>query len=309
MPRQSINDLVALRTIVRERSFTRAAAQIGVSPSALSHAIRALEERVGVRLLTRTTRSVAPTAAGERLIDAIGAHLDGIEAELAALGTLRDKPAGLIRITTGIDAAQTILWPVLAELLPAYPDVEVEIAVQTGFVDIVADRFDAGIRLGETIGQDMIAVRIGPDMRMAAVASPAYIAARGMPSTPRELASHNCINLRFPTHGGLYAWEFEHGGRELSVRVEGQVIVNDIALALQAARDGIGVAYLPEAYVAADNKAGRLQRVLSDWCPPFPGYHLYYPSRRQLSPAMAVLIGALRERGRTAEVMSAVALA
>lgn len=295
MPRQSINDLVALRAIVRERSFTRAAAQIGVSPSALSHSIRGLEERVGVRLLTRTTRSVAPTAAGERLVEAIGPHLDGIEAELAALGTLRDKPAGTIRITTGIHAAQTILWPALAKLLPAYPEIEVEIAVQTGFVDIVAERFDAGIRLGETIGQDMIAVRIGPDMRMAVVASPAYLDAYRSPITPRELATHRCINLRFPTHGGLYAWEFEHNERELSVRVEGQVIVNDIALALHAALDGAGVAYLPEDYVAADVGAGRLRRLLADWCPPFPGYHLYYPSRRQLSPAMTVLIAALRD--------------
>lgn len=294
MPRQSINDLVALRTIVRERSFTRAAAQIGVSPSALSHAIRALEERVGVRLLTRTTRSVAPTAAGERLVAAIGPHLDGIDTELAALGTLRDKPAGTIRITTGIHAAQTILWPALAKLLPAYPEIEVEIAVQTGFVDIVAERFDAGVRLGETIGQDMIAVRIGPDMRMAVVASAAYLAARSVPVTPRDLADHSCVNLRFPTHGGLYAWEFEHDGRELSVRVEGQVIVNDIALAHSAALDGTGVAYLPEDYVAADVGAGRLQRLLADWCPPFPGYHLYYPNRRQLSPAMTVLIAALR---------------
>lgn len=294
MPRQSINDLVALRTIVRERSFTRAAAQIGVSPSALSHAIRGLEERIGVRLLTRTTRSVAPTAAGERLVGAIGPHLDGIDAELAALAGLRDKPAGMVRITTGIHAAQTILWPTLAELLPAYPDIEVEIAVDTGFVDIVAERFDAGIRLGETIGQDMIAVRIGPDMRMAAVASPAYLAGRQAPATPRDLADHRCINLRFPTHGGLYAWEFERDGRELSVRVKGQVIVNDVALAYRAALDGVGVAYLPEDYVAADLAERQLLRLLADWCPPFPGYHLYYPSRRQLSPAMMVLIEALK---------------
>ena len=295
MPRQSISDLVALRTIVRERSFTRAAAQIGVSPSALSHAIRGLEERAGVRLLTRTTRSVAPTAAGERLVAAIGPHLDGIDAELAALGALRDKPAGTIRITTGIHAAQTILWPRLAHMLPAYPEITVEIAVETGFIDIVAERFDAGIRLGETIGQDMIAVRIGPDMRMAVVASPAYLAARGSPVTPRELGNHSCINLRFPTHGGLYAWEFEHDNRELSVRVEGQVTVNDIALAHRAALDGAGIAYLPEDYVAADVDAGRLRLLLADWCPPFPGYHLYYPSRRQLSPAMTLLIAALRD--------------
>lgn len=300
MARQPINDLVALRTIVRERSFTRAAAQLGVSPSALSHAIRGLEERVGVRLLTRTTRSVAPTDIGERLLDAIGPHLDGIEAELTTLSTLRDKPAGTVRITTGIDAAQTILWPALAELLPVYPDIQVELAVQTGFVDIVAERFDAGVRLGETIAQDMIAVRIGPDMRMAAVASPTYFSARGQPGTPHDLASHRCVNLRFPTHGGLYAWEFERDGRALNVRVAGQLIVNDIVLARQAARDGAGIAYLPEDYVRADMAEARLVRVLADWCPPFPGYYLYYPSRRQLSPAMSVLIEALRSWNRLA---------
>lgn len=300
MTRQPINDLVALRAIVRERSFTRAAAQIGVSPSALSHAIRGLEERVGVRLLTRTTRSVAPTDAAERLLDAIGPHLDGIEAELATLSTLREKPAGTIRITTGIDAAQTILWPALADLLPDYPDVQVELAVETGFVDIVAERFDAGVRLGETVAQDMIAVRIGPDMRMAAVASPAYLTARGQPVTPHDLAAHICINLRFPTRGGLYAWEFERDGRALNVRVKGQLIVNDIVLARQAARDGAGMAYLPEDYVRADMAEGRLVRLLGDWCPPFPGYYLYYPSRRQLSPAMSVVIEALRSRSRLA---------
>lgn len=297
MARQPINDLLALRTIARERSFTRAAAQIGVSPSALSHAIRALEERVGVRLLTRTTRSVAPTDAGERLLDAIGPYLDGIETELAALGALRDKPAGRIRITTGIHAAQTILWPALAKLLPAYPDIEVELAVQTGFVDIVAERFDAGVRLGETIGQDMIAVRIGPDMRMAAVGSPGYFAEHGPPATPHDLAGHRCINLRFPTYGGLYAWEFERSGRALNVRVEGPLIVNEILLARQAARDGAGIAYLPEDYVAEDIREGRLTRVLADWCPPFPGYHLYYPNRRQRSPAMTLLVEAIRFRG------------
>lgn len=278
MPRQPINDLIALRLIAEARSFTRAAAQLGVSPSALSHAIRALEERVGVRLLTRTTRSVAATEAGERLLGAITPHLDGIEAELVLLGSLRDKPAGTIRITTGIDAAQSILWPALARLLPDYPDITVELAVDTGFVDIVAERFDAGVRLGETVGQDMIAVRIGPDIRMAAVAAPAYLAERGTPATPHALSRHNCVNLRFPTHGGLYAWEFERDGRALNVRVAGQVIVNDIALALQAARDGVGIAYLLEDYVRADLDKGRLVRVLEDWCPPFPGYTFTTPA-------------------------------
>lgn len=296
MSRPTLNDLLALRVVARERSFTRAAAQIGVSPSALSHAIRGLEARVGVRLLTRTTRSVAPTTAGERLLDAITPHLDGIEAELAAVGALRERPAGLIRITTGVDAAESLLWPTLAKLLPSYPDIQVEIAVQAGFVDIVAERFDAGVRLGETIGQDMVAVRIGPDMRMAAVASPAYFADHEKPQTPHDLSVHGCVNLRFPTHGGLYAWEFERDGRALTVRVEGQVIVNDIALARQAALDGGGLAYLPENYVRGDVEEGRLLRVLQDWCPPFPGYHLYYPSRRQLSPAFALVVEALRFR-------------
>ncbi len=296
MARATIHDLRALRAVAEARSFTRAAARIGVSPSALSHAIRGLEERVGVRLLTRTTRSVAPTDAGERLLQAIAPHLDGIESELAALGALRGKPAGRIRITTGIDAAQSILWPALAKLLPAYPDIQVELAVQSGFIDIVAERFDAGVRLGETIEQDMVAVRIGPDMRMAAVGAPAYFAARPPPPTPHDLAQHRCINLRFPTYGGLYAWEFERDGRALNVRVDGPLIVNDIALARAAAVDGVGIAFLPLHYVAEPIRAGRLIHVLQDWCPPFPGYHLYYPSRRQLSPALAVLVEALRFR-------------
>jgi DNA-binding transcriptional LysR family regulator len=296
MARPPINDLLALRAIVRERSFTRAAAQLGVSPSALSHTMRGLEERVGVRLLTRTTRSVAPTAIGERLLEGVGPHLDGIAAELTALGALRDKPAGTIRITTGIDAARTILWPALSRLLPDHPDLQVELAVQPGFVDIVAERFDAGVRLGETVEQDMIAVRIGPDLRMAAVATPGYFAGHAPPVTPHDLAAHRCINLRFPTYGGLYAWEFEREGRPINVRVEGQLIVNEIALARQAARDGVGIAYLMESHVRDDISAGRLVRVLDDWCPPFPGYHLYYPSRRQLSPALGVLIERLRHR-------------
>lgn len=296
MPRQNVNDLTAFLAVAREQSFTRAAAQIGVSPSALSHTVRGLEERLGVRLLTRTTRSVAPTQAGERLLATIGPHFDGIERELAALSELRDKPAGTIRITTGIDAAQTILWPALAKLLPDYPDINVELSVNSGFVDIVAERFDAGVRLGETIAQDMVAVRIGPDMRMAAVAAPSYFADRKPPRTPNDLARHNCINLRFPTLGGLYAWEFEKGRRALNVRVEGQLVVNDIALARSAALDGAGIAYLPEDYVRSDLEEKRLMRVLADWSPPFPGYHLYYPSRRQQSPAFSLLIEALRYR-------------
>lgn len=294
MARDKMADLQAFLAVAQARSFTRAAAQLGLSPSALSHAMRGLEERLGVRLLTRTTRSVAPTAAGERLLTAIGPLFDEIEGELAALGALRDKPAGMIRITTGIQAAQTILWPALDRLLPDYPDIQVELNVNTGLIDIVAERFDAGVRLGETLEQDMIAVRIGPDWSMSAVASPAYFARHPVPATPQELSGHRCINLRFPTYGGLYAWEFERDKREFAVRVDGPLIVNDIALARQAALDGAGIAYLPEGYVAADVGAGRLVRILADWCPPFTGYHLYYPSRRQQSPAFALLVDALR---------------
>jgi DNA-binding transcriptional LysR family regulator len=296
MPRQNINDLLAFRAVARERSFTRAAAQMGVSPSALSHTIRGLEERLGVRLLTRTTRSVAPTEAGERLFASIGPRLDEIEAELAALSDLRDRPAGTIRITTSSHAAETILWRAVAKLLSSYSDLNVEISVDAGLIDIVEGRFDAGIRLGETIAQDMIAVRIGPDLRMAAVASPSYFESRSGPGTPHDLAGHNCINLRFPTLGGLYAWEFERNGRALNVHVEGQLVVNDSDLARQAAIDGCGLAYLPEDQVQADIEAGKLKRVLEDWTPPFPGYHLYFPSRRQQSPAFTLLVEALRYR-------------
>ncbi|HZU65423.1 MAG TPA: LysR family transcriptional regulator [Novosphingobium sp.] len=297
MQRHTMNDLLAFRAVAQERSFTRAAARMGVSPSALSHALRALEERLGLRLLARTTRSVAPTAAGERLLATIGPRFDEIESELAALGDLSQRPAGTIRITTSSHAAQAILWPALAPLLAAYPDIAVELSVNAGFVDIVAERFDAGVRLGETIAQDMIAVRISPDMEMAAVAAPAYLRRRPPPATPQDLAAHNCINLRFPTHGSLYAWEFEKADRALNVRVEGQLTVNEIALARQAALDGLGIAYLPEDHVRAELASGRLRRVLADWCPPFAGYHLYYPSRRQHSQAFALLVEALRWRG------------
>lgn len=296
MARDAMSDLPAFLAVARERSFTRAAARLGVSPSALSHTMRALEERLGVRLLTRTTRSVATTEAGERLLRRVGPHFDEIAGELDALGELRDKPAGTIRITTGDHAASSILWPRLSRLLSDYPDLIIELSVETGMVDIVAERFDAGVRLGETIAQDMIAVRIGPDMRMAVVGSPAYFARRKPPQTPRDLARHACINLRFPTLGGLYAWEFEKAGKELSVRVEGPLIVNDIELARQAALDGAGLAYLAEDYVAPWLASGELVRVLENWCPPFSGYHLYYPSRRQRSPALAVVIEALRYR-------------
>jgi DNA-binding transcriptional LysR family regulator len=296
MPRETLSDLVAFLNVARERSFTRAAAQLGVSPSALSHTIRRLEERLGVRLLTRTTRSVSATEAGERLLQSVGPHFDQIRTEIEGLSELRDKPAGTIRITTGDHSAETILLPALAGILPNYPDLNVEISVDAGFVDIAAERFDAGIRLGETIAQDMVAVRIGPDMRMAAVGSPAYFRGRSTPSTPHDLGAHVCINLRFPTHGGVYVWEFEKAGRAVNVRVEGQLVVNDIALALAGAIRGCGIAYLPEDYVRPHLDSGELVRVLAGWSPPFPGYHLYYPSRRQQSPAFAVLVEALRYR-------------
>ncbi|MEA3013730.1 MAG: hypothetical protein QOD42_2275 [Sphingomonadales bacterium] len=292
-----MSDLAAFLAVARARSFTRAAAQLGISPSAMSHTMRNLEERLGVRLLTRTTRCVSTTEAGDRLLRRVGPLFDDIGIELQALGELRAIPAGTVRITTGEHAASTILWPTLSKLLPGYPDLTVEISVNAGFIDIVAERFDAGVRLGETIAQDMVAVRIGPEMRMAVVGSPAYFASRGVPERPQDLAEHACINLRFPTLGGLYAWEFEKDGRELNVRVEGQVIVNGIDLARSAALDGAGLAYLPADYVIQQIAEGTLEQVLESWCPPFPGYHLYYPSRRQQSPAFAVVIEALRYRG------------
>lgn len=294
--RENINDLLALVAVARERSFTRAAAQLGVSQSALSHAIRGLETRLGLRLLTRTTRSVAPTVAGERLLATVGPRLEEIENELDALTELRDKPAGTIRITTSEHAAETILWPKLAKFLPKYPDIKVEIVVDNGLADIVAQRYDAGVRLGEQVAKDMIAVRLGPHMRVAVVAAPSYFARRPPPKTPQDLIAHNCVNLRLPTYGGLYAWEFEKGGRELNVRVDGQLVFNTLQPRLNAALAGLGMAYMPEDVALPHIAKGRLQRVLEDWCLPFPGYHLYYPSRRQSSPAFALLAEALRYR-------------
>lgn len=296
MPRESFNDLLAFLAVARERSFTRAAAQLGVSQSALSHTIRGLETRLGLRLLSRTTRSVAPTEAGERLLRALGPRLDEIDAELAALSELRDKPAGTIRITSGEHAADSILWPVLQRLLPDYPDIKVEIVVDYGLTDIVAERYDAGVRLGEQVAKDMIAVRIGPNMRMAVVGAPAYFAGRSPPQAPHDLTNHSCINIRLPTYSGLYVWEFEQGGRELKVRVEGQFVFNNMALRLHAVLAGFGLAYLPEDSVQAHLAEGSLIRVLEDWCAPFAGYHLYYPSRRQHTPAFALLVEALRLR-------------
>jgi DNA-binding transcriptional LysR family regulator len=297
MRRENLNDLIALLAVARERSFTRAAAQLGVSQSALSHTVRELEARLGVRLLTRTTRSVAPTEAGERLLRTIGPRFEEIEAELAALTELREKPAGTIRITTHEHAANAVLWPALAKLLPDYPDIRVEIVIDYGLTDIVAERYDAGIRSGEQVAKDMIAVRIGPDLRMAVVGAPSYFAKRPRPRTPQDLTAHSCINLRLPTYGGLYAWEFEKDGRELRARVEGQLVFNSSALMLEAALGGFGLAYLPEDQVGAQLAEGRLVRVLTDWCPRYSGYHLYYPSRRQPTPAFALLVEALRYRG------------
>lgn len=289
-------DLVAFLAVARERSFTRGAAGLGVTPSALSHTIRKLEERLGVRLFIRTSRSVSTTEAGERLLQRVGPQLDQIQIEVDGLSELRDKPAGTVRITTGDHVSERYLLPAISRLLALHPDLKVEINVDIGFVDIAAQGFDAGVRLGETLAQDMIAVRISPDMEMAAVASPEYFASRPPPIDPHGLAGHNCINIRFPTHGGIYVWEFEQKGRPLNVRVDGQLIVNDIALARQGAIEGSGIVYLPLDYVQSSIDSGELVRVLMDWCPPFPGYHLYYPSRRQQSPALAVVIEALRYR-------------
>lgn len=299
MRREDLSDLTVFLAVADERSFTRAANKLGASQSALSQTLRRLEERLGVRLLTRTTRSVAPTEAGERLIETVRPAFDTIAAELDALGDLRAKPAGTIRITASEGAAETILWPALTRLLPDYPAIRVEVAVEQGLTDIVAGRFDAGVRLGEQVAKDMVAVRIGPDLRMAVVGAPAYFATRARPRTPYDLADHECINLRFVTSGGLYAWEFGQGGRELNVRVEGRLVFNNVPLMVQAATTGFGLACLPEDHVSEQLGDGRLVRVLEDWCPPFAGYHLYYPSRRQQSAALALLVEALRFRGGT----------
>lgn len=296
MPRDTMADLVAFLAVARERSFTRAAAQLGVSPSALSHTIRKLEERVGVRLLTRTTRSVSTTEAGERLLRTIGPHFDEVRRGVEGLSELRDKPAGTIRITSADHPAETILWPTLEKLLPQYPDIHVEVSLDDTLRDIAEERFDAGVRLGEQVAKDMIAVPIGPDVRMAVVGAPSYFKKHGRPGTPHDLAEHRCINLRLRTLGGIYAWEFEKRGRELKVRVEGQVAFNDARLIIKAARAGLGLAYVFRDSVEAELADGSLIPVLSDWTPPFAGYHLYYPSRRQQSPAFAVLLEALRYR-------------
>jgi DNA-binding transcriptional LysR family regulator len=296
MPRTNLDDIAAFIAVARARSFTRAAAQLGVSQSALSQTLRGLEAALGLRLLTRTTRSVSPTEAGERLLQAAGERIEAIEAALASLSALRDKPSGTIRITTHDHAARAALLPALAKLLPDHPDITVEIVIDYGLTDIAADGFDAGIRTGEMVAKDMIAVRIGPDQRSAVVGAPSYFAGRSGPKTPQDLTGHNCINLRLPTHGGLYVWEFEKDARAVRVRVEGQFVCNGSAVMLDAALAGFGLAYLPEQAVQDHLAAGRLLRVLADWCPRYPGYHLYYASRRQPTPAFALLVELLRYR-------------
>src|SRR5260221_5135121 len=296
MQRGNLDDLLAFLAVGRERSFTKAAAKLGVSQSALSHTIRALEARLGVRLLTRTTRSVSSTQAGERLLQTIGPRFDEIDGELAALSDFREKPAGTIRLTAADYAADAILWPKLAKFLRQYPDIKVEIMIDYGLTDIVAQRFDAGVRGGEQVAKDMIAVRIGPALRTAVVGAPSYFATRSEPKRPQDLIGHNCINLRLPTYGGLYAWEFEKEGRELKVHVEGQLVFNGTFQMLNAALAGFGLAYVPEDVAHPHLAKGRLRRVLDDWCPPYSGYPLYYPSRRQPTPAFSLLVDALRYR-------------
>jgi DNA-binding transcriptional LysR family regulator len=297
MQRGTLEDLRALVAVGQERSFTRAAAKLGVSQPALSQTIRQLEARLGIRLLSRTTRSVSLTEAGERLVRTVSPRLEEIDAELVAISELREKPAGTIRVTAGDHAIETILWRRLQGLLAAYPDIKIELAIDYGLTDIAAERYDAGVRWGEQVAKDMIAVRIGPDARFAVVGSPDYFADRSKPAAPHDLVEHNCINLRLPTHGGLYGWEFERDGREQKVRVEGQLILNGVFQMLNAALGGFGLAFIPEDLALPHIADGRLVRVLEEWCPVWSGYHLYYPSRRQSSAAFALFVDALRYRG------------
>ena len=290
----NFNDLIAFIAVARARSFTKAAARLGVSQSALSHTIRGLEARLGVRLLTRTTRSVSPTEAGERLLTTVAPRLDEIEAEMASLSELGDKPAGLIRITSAEHAADSVLWPRLPAFIHEYPDINVEINIDYGMTDIVAQRYHAGVRLGDQVEKDMVAVRIGPDLRVLVVGSPSYFANRPPPRTPQDLSAHNCINLRLPTHDSFLAWEFENQGHLLRAHVQGQLAFNMGTHILRAALAGCGLAYLPEDMVKTPIASGELLPVLSEWCQPFPGYHLYFPTRRQTAPAFKLLVEALR---------------
>ncbi|WP_423066856.1 LysR family transcriptional regulator [Devosia sp. CN2-171] len=296
MARSPIDDMQAFLAVARERSFTRAAAQLGVTPSALSHSMKGLEERLGLRLLSRTTRSVSPTEAGERLLRSIGPHFEHIEAEIAALSDFRDRPAGTIRVSCGDSVVEAVFRPVLKSFLAQYPDITVELAIDNGFVDIVEQRLDAGVRLGEALSKDMIAVRIGPDWRFTVVGTPEYFGRRSPPETPQDLTNHKCINLRLTTAGGLYAWELRKDGRELNVRVEGQLIFNSILPALSAALDGHGLANVPEYMSRPYIERGELVEVLADWSPTWQGFHLYYPNRRQPSPAFTAFVEALRYR-------------
>lgn len=298
MARENFNDLLAFVAVAREGSFTRAAAQLGISPSALSQTISGLEARLSIRLLARTTRKVSPTDAGERLLATLAPRFEEIETELAALSELRDKPAGTVRLTASEHASNAILMPALAKFLPKYPDIKVEINSENRLVDIVEQRYDAGVRLGEQVAKDMVAVRIGPDVRMVVVGSPAYFAKRSPPKTPQDLTDHLCINLRLPTLGGLYAWEMKKGKRELNVRVDGQLVVNGVSQMLKASVAGLGLGFMLEDVVREEVASGRLIPVLEDWSPTFSGYHLYYPSRRQPSPAFALLVDALRYQVR-----------
>jgi DNA-binding transcriptional LysR family regulator len=292
-----LNDLQAFLAVARDQSFTRAAARIGVTPSALSHTIRGLEERMGMRLLTRTTRNVAPTEAGEKLMRSIGPLLDQITAEVEMLGELRDKPAGTIRVTCSDDAAESILRPMLTGFLARYPDIQVEICIDYGFTNIVSERFDAGIRLGESISKDMIAVRLGPDWRLAVVGSPAYFEQHPAPQVPQDLTHHTCINIRHSLNGACYAWEFEKDSRKLNIRVNGQFTSNSMIHVMNAALDGIGLAYVPDFLARPHIASGHLKEVLADWSPYFEGFHLYYPNRRQASPAFTAFVEAIRFRG------------
>lgn len=296
MKREELSDLAVFLAVAEARSFTRAAAMLGTSQSAISQIVRRLEAAIGLKLLTRNTRNVAPTQAGEQLIATLRPAFDEIDARLAALSALRERPSGRLRITTSRHAAETILWPVVSQMLQDHPDLSVEISIDGQLTDIIADRFDAGIRLGEQVAKDMIAVPIGPELRMAVVGAPEYFARRGRPMTPQDLTGHACINIRMPSKGGLYAWEFGKDGRDLNVRVEGPLVINDVPMILRAAAEGIGLACVLEDQSSALLAAGRLERVLEDWCPPFPGYHLYYPDRRQLTPAFALLVDSLRRR-------------
>ena len=294
MLKENFNDLISFLVVARERSFTKAAAKLGVSQSALSHSIRGLEERLDIRLLTRTTRSVAPTEAGEKLANSLEPRFREIESELDALRDMRDTPAGNIRITAGEHAVDSVLWPFLKSFLANYPDINVEIVADNSLTDIVNGRFDAGIRLGEQVAKDMVAVRIGPDMRMVVVGSPQYLQQHNSPSTPQELQNHRCINMRLPTRGGLYAWEFEKDGQELRVRVDGQLTFNSLRQRIDAAVVGFGLAYVPEDSVQNELADGRLVQVLDAWCNTFPGYYLYYPSRKQHTTAFSLFVDALR---------------